>query len=64
MVKYENECVGCATETYPCIGKTCPKRSVRHLYCDLCGDDVEKLYILNGEELCIDCVIDSLEEIE
>lgn len=64
MIKYENECVGCATETYPCLGKACPNRSVRHLYCDLCGGDVEKLYILNGEELCIDCVIDSLEEIE
>lgn len=64
MIKYEDECVGCATETYPCLGKACKNRNVRYLYCDLCGDEVEKLYVINGEELCIDCVAERLEVIE
>ncbi len=24
MVKIQDDCVDCATGTYPCLGKTCP----------------------------------------
>lgn len=41
MVKYEDECCGCATENYPCLGSECTNRHVKHLYCDKCGEDVE-----------------------
>ena len=56
MIKYENECCGCATESYPCLGSACPNRNVKHLYCDKCGEDVEELYKVDGEELCEDCL--------
>lgn len=64
MVKYEDECCGCATENYPCIGSACPYRHVKHLYCDKCGEDVEKLYKFDGKELCGDCALKELEVVE
>ena len=63
MIKYENECCGCATENYPCLGSSCPNRSVKHLYCDKCGDDREELYDYNGYELCEECLLDNFEKI-
>lgn len=57
MKKYENECCGCATPGYPCLGDTCPNRNVKHLYCDKCNDDVDELYDVDGEELCEDCLL-------
>jgi len=47
MIKYKNDCCGCANATYPCLGSSCPKRNVPHYYCDECGDEFD------GEELCI-----------
>lgn len=63
MIKYENECCGCATESYPCLGSSCPNRNVPHLYCDRCGDDCEELYDLDGEELCKECLLNSFKKI-
>ena len=63
MIKYENECCGCATENYPCLGSSCPNRNVKHLYCDECKNDVELLYNYGSEELCEDCLKNSLERI-
>ena len=63
MIKYENECVGCPTEL-GCMGNACPNRNVPHLYCDKCGDDVERLYEYNGEELCVECLLDKFNVIE
>lgn len=60
---YENECCGCATPAYPCMGNNCPRRNVPHLYCDECKDDVEELYKLDGKELCADCALERLEKI-
>lgn len=39
-------------------------RHVKHLYCDKCGEDVERLYEFDGKELCGDCVLKELEVIE
>lgn len=63
-VKYEDECCGCATESYPYRCSACPNRHVKHLYCDKCGEDVERLYDFDGKELCGDCVLKELEVIE
>ena len=63
MIKYENECVGCPTEL-GCMGNACPNRNVRHLYCDKCGDDVERLYEYNGEKLCAECLLAEFNVIE
>lgn len=64
MIAYENECCGCATESYTCLGSSCPNRNVNHLYCDKCKDDVEKLYEFEGEELCLYCIEKRLEVVE
>ena len=57
MVKYENECCGCATPAYPCMGDACTRRKVPHLYCDWCNEDVEDLYKYEGEQVCVDCIL-------
>ena len=58
MVEYENECVGCPQG---CIH--CGRDNTKHLYCDLCGADCEELYVLYGQELCEDCLLDSFDTI-
>lgn len=63
MVTYENECVGCATENYPCLGSSCPNRNVEHLYCDICGQEQEELYLFEEYELCLDCLLKQVEKI-
>lgn len=63
-IRYENRCCDCAVPVYPCLGDSCPKRHVKHYYCDECGEDVEKLYEFEGEELCLDCIEKRLEVVE
>lgn len=69
MIQYEDDCVACDR---PCLGRACPYRNVKHLYCDRCNTEVDTLYLLDGEELCRDCaeevandeyITESLEEI-
>ena len=56
--EWRNECVSC---DLPCIGDACPYRHVPYLICDDCGAEYEdRLYIFNGQELCSDCIADSL----
>lgn len=54
MVRFENQCVGCATDSYPCSSK-CHNKYVPVLSCDDCGDVVDVLY----NDLCEDCYLDS-----
>lgn len=63
MITYEDECVGCPTEM-GCMRSACPNRNVKHLYCDKCGDDVEKLYKHDGQEICEECLLKEFEVIE
>ena len=62
MITYEDECVGCPIEM-GCRGSSCPNKDVKHLYCDKCKADCEELYVFDGEELCEDCLKNSLERI-
>lgn len=66
MFKHEDECCGfcSATEKYSCRCSVCHNLHVKHLYCDKCGEDVEKLYKFYGKELCRDCVLKELDVIE
>lgn len=61
MVKYENECVSCG---FPCRHDACRYYRVKHLYCDKCGCEVDKLYILDDEELCDECVLKALDTLK
>lgn len=61
MKKIENECVGCPPEM-GCLGSSCPNLNVVRYYCDECREEA-KLYHYDGQELCIDCIEKSLEEV-
>lgn len=63
MIEYRDECVGCPPEQ-GCLGKICPNKRVRHLYCDNCGDEADKLYkFYDDEEVCEDCLKERFEVI-
>lgn len=66
MVMIENECNGCATENYPCIGDACPNRNVKHYYCDgECGEEFppSELYDFDGDMLCGECLLKKFEKV-
>ena len=65
MKRYENDCVGCATESYPCVGSTCKYRNNPHWYCDNCGEEHEptNLYLYDGNELCSECVLKNFKKV-
>jgi formylmethanofuran dehydrogenase subunit E len=56
MIKYENECCGCATESYPC-NPWCKRKKVPHFFCDRCGDEYNEneLKYINGQQYCDSC---------
>ena len=57
MLRYRNECCGCATDGYPCLGKSCPNRRVPVYYCDRCREEIEDdVYEADGEDLCEYCL--------
>ncbi|MEE0264369.1 MAG: hypothetical protein UD936_01980 [Acutalibacteraceae bacterium] len=62
MTRFENQCVNCGM--LPCLGSSCPNRNVRVLNCDDCGQAADKLYVLNGDEICERCLLKGLEVIE
>lgn len=64
MIEIVDECCDCAAPGYPCQGDNCPYRHVKHYYCDNCGDEVDELYVVDGEELCRDCALGTLERVE
>jgi len=60
LVNYRNECCDCAVGGYTC---THEHERVPYFICDKCNEEVEDLYILDGEELCDTCVLESLEKV-
>jgi len=66
LITYSNECCSCAVPGYPCLGDQCYLRNYPHYICDCCGDEVEpgQLFWFEGQQLCIDCVINELEVVE
>ena len=57
-LKYEDRCCDCATPGYPCLGSSCPNRNVPVYYCDKCGDELDEVYVVEGDDLCEDCLKD------
>ena len=58
MIVYENHCCDCAVPGYPCLGRSCPLVNVEVHYCDHCGEEIDKIYDVDGEELCEECLKD------
>ena len=61
MIKYRNECCNCHTEGYPCNGQ---HKRVPFFVCDRCRNEWDTLYDYEGEQLCENCVIKGLHEVE
>lgn len=61
-----DECCSCATESYPCLGSSCPNRNVVRYYCDRCKEEFypEELYQYESEEVCAECILKDFERIE
>ena len=60
MIAIENDCVDCQL---PCIYEACPHYRVVRYYCDKCGEE-ETIYKFDGEQLCLDCILEELERVE
>lgn len=64
MIEYEDRCCSCAVPGYPCIGNACSLRHYRVFVCDECGEEVDKLWWVDGQQLCECCVFGALQEVE
>ena len=68
MIKFEDECCGCASESYPCLGSSCKNRNVPHFYCDECGEEcnTDDLYVYSEYDklLCKFCLVDKFKTVE
>lgn len=62
MKRYESYCVGPCPQG--CIGSYCPYYRSLHLYCDKCGELVDKLYSGSSEynEICQSCAEEEMRE--
>lgn len=60
---YTDECVGCEPHL-GCLGDSCPNNNVLHLFCDICGEEVDTLYSFDYQELCAECILNQFEKIE
>lgn len=59
MVKYESQCVDCASIGLHCKGVGCPNNEpVPVHYCDnpKCGCELDEIYIVDDQELCEECL--------
>jgi Fe2+ or Zn2+ uptake regulation protein len=59
MIKYENNCCNCSI-----FCSDCGKKKQPVLICDKCGDRVDDLYDVDGEELCEICALKALPKVE
>lgn len=62
MKKTENECINCPLEI-GCLGSSCKYMNVTRYYCDYCEDEAT-LYNYDGDEICIDCLLQNFEVVE
>jgi hypothetical protein len=56
MKKLFDECIGCTDIGLPCIGSSCPNRSVTRFFCDKCDEEITEVFLYDGQELCEDCL--------
>ena len=56
MKRIEDHCCECAVPGYPCQGRSCPNKNVEVHYCDVCKEELDEIYDVDGEELCEFCL--------
>lgn len=59
MIRVESGCVDCGL---PCLRSACPHHKVIIYECDVCGEE-SKLYWFEGNQLCVGCIEERLEEV-
>lgn len=66
MIIKSNDCCDCASPGFPCIGRNCKLLDRTHYICDRCDEETYEgeLYWFNGEQLCIDCILEELEVVK
>lgn len=60
MIVVNNECVGCEV----CQMPFCPETHVIRCFCDNCGNEVDRLFWVNGKQWCEDCIMGQSEEVD
>lgn len=60
MTKIENDCCDCSAPGFPCVGTLCKLYRVPHTYCDVCGNEADEMYEVDGDDICADCLTDYL----
>ena len=60
-IRYEDRCSNCAVPGYPCNGM---HKRIPVPFCDECGEEDETIYRYDGEELCLQCIKERLEEVK
>ena len=63
MKRIEDHCCDCAVPGYPCQGSSCPNRNVEVHYCDVCGEEIDRVHKVDGKEFCDECY-DEINEME
>lgn len=63
MVNFIHECVGCRSMGFPCMGHSCKQGHIEFI-CDWCDQEADGLYKFDGDEVCEDCLLKSLEKRE
>ena len=58
-IVHENNCVGCPQGCVHC-GRD--KQGRFAVECDVCGEEVDKAYLIDGEMVCADC-LDSVVDV-
>lgn len=59
MIEIRVDCVGCETCTPGCAMK-----SYKAKVCDICEREVERLYWYDGDQVCEDCILSDLQEVD
>ena len=59
MIRIESNCCDCGL---PCLHAACSHYEYIIYECDDCGEE-NKLYWLDGKQLCIGCIAEHLEEV-
>lgn len=64
MIEYsmQSECVGCPQGCINC-GRKEKTPYLENFVCDVCGDDSERLYERDGQQICASCILQELQEI-
>jgi hypothetical protein len=61
MIRVESDCVDCGL---PCLYEACPHYKAIRYICDCCDNETDDLFLLDDQELCIDCIKHKLERVE